>query len=259
MPATVPPTQVSREAEKPAAAPAVPPAAVEAPKPANQNFRRQFRAGTTQQTSTQTAPAAAAVTPRDVVVDKPQTQQISGAAVPVATGAKPEDKTQAQTTVPAAAAIPLAGAVAGTGAVAQTRAIEKASAVTKAAEKTSTAPSTKRGIPLPFIGGGSADTTEPFYVSGRIPLPKRIIHAKLRKEETRYDIKNVSRPEDSREEEIVGRPKSKYKLSKQAEIIRKIIEDKKIIIKKEKEEKLGKNPMVNTEPELKHNQLDQGS
>jgi hypothetical protein len=112
---------------------------------------------------------------------------------------------------------------------------------------------------IPFGGGGSADTTEPFYVAGRIPLPKRIIHAKLRKEETRYDIKNVSRPEDSREEEIVGRPKSKYKLSKQAEIIRKIIEDKKIIIKKEKEEKLGKNPMVNTEPELKHNQLDQGS
>ena len=117
-----------------------------------------------------------------------------------------------------------------------------------------------RRIPAFDIGGsGSPQPTEPFYVSGRIPLPKRIIHAKLRKEETRYDIKNVSRPEDSREEEIVGRPKSKYKLSKQAEIIRKIIEDKKIIIKKEKEEKLGKNPMVNTEPELKHNQLDQGS
>jgi hypothetical protein len=117
-----------------------------------------------------------------------------------------------------------------------------------------------RRIPAFDIGGsGSPQPTEPFYVSGRIPLPKRIIHAKLRKEETRYDIKNVSRPEDSREEEIVGRPKSKYKLSKQAEIIRKIIEDKKIILKKEKEENLGKNPMVNTEPELKHNQLDQGS
>jgi hypothetical protein len=45
-------------------------------------------------------------------------------------------------------------------------------------------------------GSGIPQSTDPFYVSGRIPLPKRIVQAKLRKEETRYDIKNVSRPED---------------------------------------------------------------
>jgi hypothetical protein len=260
---TPPPAAVSREAEKPAAAPPAPPAAVEAPKPANQNFRRQFRAGTTQQTSPQTAPAAAEVTPRDIAADKPQTQQIPGAAVPVATGAKPEDKTQAQTTVPAAVAVPLAGAAAGAGAAAQTRAATKATAATKAAEKTATAPNKRRYIELPFGSSGSASGATSAEIFNRSHVPSRIsIPHKRRKahfEETRYDIKNVARPENSRDEEIVGRPRSKYKLSKQAEIIRKVVEEQKIIIKKDKEEKMGKNPLVDTEPKLKHHTLDQES
>jgi hypothetical protein len=48
-------------------------------------------------------------------------------------------------------------------------------------------------------------------------------------------------------------------MTRHAEIVRKIIEDKKIIITKNKEENMGKNPLVDTEPKLKHQQLDQGS
>ena len=46
---------------------------------------------------------------------------------------------------------------------------------------------------------------------------------------------------------------------KQAEIIRKVVEEKKITLSKKKEEKMGKNPMVDTEPKLKYQELDQGS
>lgn len=226
-----PPAQVSREAEKPAAEPAVP-----------------------------ASPAVPSVTAPTTVsreiddASKPKTQQIPGAAVPTA-AAKPEVKPQeTSVNIPASVA---SATLAGVSTTTQTKAAEKTSAISKAAEKTATAPNkAEKNINLP--SSGTVNTSEPFYVSGKTPLPKRLVHAKLRKEETRYDIKNVARPEDKREEEIVGRPKSKYKLSKQTEIIRKIIEDKKIIIKN-KEEKMGKNPLVNTEPELKHNQLDQGS
>jgi hypothetical protein len=230
------PATVSRETEKPAGVPSP----VDVP-----------------------APTTATVTPRDIAADKPQTQQIPGAAVPVATGAKPEDKTQAQTTVPAAVAVPLAGAAAGAGAAAQTRAATKATAATKAAERTATAPSRPaRGVPLPFGGsGGASDNSAEIFNRSHVPSRISIPHKRRKAhfEETRYDIKNVARPENSRDEEIVGRPRSKYKLSKQAEIIRKVVEEQKIIIKKDKEEKMGKNPLVDTEPKLKHHTLDQES
>jgi len=127
-------------------------------------------------------------------------------------------------------------------------------------------PGLSRRLFTPDIGGGGAAPTTPEIetIFGRSHVPSRIsIPHKRRKahfEETRYDIKNVARPEDNRDEEIVGRPKSpKSKYTKQAEIIRKVVEEQKIIIKKDKEEKMGKNPLVDTEPKLKHHTLDQES
>ena len=87
-----------------------------------------------------------------------------------------------------------------------------------------------------------------------------MVPATVKLPDIRYDIKNVARPNDTRDEEIVGRPNSpRSKYTKQAEIIRKVYEEQKIILKKEKEKKLGKNPLVDTEPKLKHITLDQGS
>lgn len=127
---------------------------------------------------------------------------------------------------------------------------------------------TKRLPPLmPDFGAGMVTASEPAAIYGRKALISRVAHPYRRKiaaheykEETRYDIKNVARPDDSREDSIVGRPKDgKSKYTKQAEIIRKVVEEKKIIINKKKEENQGKNPLVDTEPTLKYNPLDQGS
>lgn len=87
---------------------------------------------------------------------------------------------------------------------------------------------------------------------------------KEEKELSRYNIKSVARPEDKREEPIVPRPNSDRNktMSRLAQLVHKVYEEKKVLVtidKKKKEEGLGKNPLVNLEPELKHNQLDQGS
>lgn len=117
---------------------------------------------------------------------------------------------------------------------------------------------------IPGLGGGLSLVDPNKTTEKRIPVTSRFAVPHKRRqahfEETRYDIKNVSRPEDKREDSTVGRPndgKSKY--TKQAEIIRKVVEEKKIVINKKKEENLGKNPLVDTEPTLKYNPLDQGS
>ena len=119
-------------------------------------------------------------------------------------------------------------------------------------------------IPLILPAGGGTPISEPSAASARVPILSRIAIPHKRKqahfEETRYDIKNVARPDENRNDSIVGRPKdNKSKYTKQAEIIRKVVEEKKIILNKKKEENQGKNPLVDTEPTLKYNPLDQGS
>lgn len=142
--------------------------------------------------------------------------------------------------------------------------------------ETATAPAPSTKIPTPTKGtdslkrgrginlGGGTSLTEPSAAAARVPVPSRIAIPHKRRqahfEETRYDIKNVARSNDKRNDAVVGRSKSdKSKYTKQAEIIRKVFEEKKITLSKKKEEKMGANPMVNTEPKLKHQELDQGS
>lgn len=117
---------------------------------------------------------------------------------------------------------------------------------------------------IPGLGGGLGPSEPNQTTDKRVPVTSRFaVPHKRRKahfEETRYDIKNVARPEDKREDSIVGRPnEGKSKYTKQAEIIRKVVEEKKIVINKKNEENQGKNPLVDTEPTLKYNPLDQGS
>lgn len=118
---------------------------------------------------------------------------------------------------------------------------------------------------LPGLGGGAMGLIDPNQTTDkRVPVTSRFAVPHKRRqahfEETRYDIKNVARPEDKREDSIVGRPnEGKSKYTKQAEIIRKVVEEKKIVINKKKEENQGKNSLVDTEPTLKYNPLDQGS
>jgi len=118
---------------------------------------------------------------------------------------------------------------------------------------------------FPFPSTSGKTYTEPFYRSDMHKNPTSISKAKIRKfehhkeEYNRKEIEAVGRP-GSKRKENVGRPDSKNDaLTRQTEIVRKIIEDKKIVIKKNKEEKMGLNPLVDTEPKLKHQQLDQGS
>ena len=120
----------------------------------------------------------------------------------------------------------------------------------------------RRDYPLP--AGGGTSISEPSAAAARVPILSRIAIPHKRKqahfEETRYDIKNVARPDENRNDSIVGRPKdNKSKYTKQAEIIRKVVEEKRIILNKKKEENQGKNPLVDTEPTLKYNPLDQGT
>jgi hypothetical protein len=118
---------------------------------------------------------------------------------------------------------------------------------------------------FPFPSTSGKTYTEPFYRSDMHKNPTSISRAKIRKfehhkeEYERKEIEAVGRP-GSKRKENVGRPDSKNDaLTRQTEIVRKIIEDKKIVIKKNKEENMGLNPLVDTEPKLKHQQLDQGS
>jgi hypothetical protein len=118
------------------------------------------------------------------------------------------------------------------------------------------------------LAAGSNDVSSPTSLPNNVKLgdkPPRVISkakARIHHEEAEIDrklISNVGRPNEKRDE-IVGRPDSpRSKYTKQAEIVRKIIEDKKLIIKSNKEKNLGKNPLVDTEPNLKRVELDQGS
>jgi len=117
---------------------------------------------------------------------------------------------------------------------------------------------------IPLIGGSGTSISEPSAAYARVPVPTRIAMAHKRKvahfEETRYDIKNVARPDDKKDESIVARANdTRSKYTRHAEIIRKIIEDKKLILNIKKEKNQGKNPLVDTEPKLNNQELDQGS
>jgi hypothetical protein len=113
-------------------------------------------------------------------------------------------------------------------------------------------------------GAGLTPATLPnnLKLGHKNPVFKHKAKARIHHEEAEIDrklISNVGRPNEKRDE-IVGRPDSpRSKYTKQAEIVRKIIEDKKLIIKSNKEKNLGKNPLVDTEPKLKRVELDQGS
>jgi hypothetical protein len=136
---------------------------------------------------------------------------------------------------------------------------------TRAAEKGKEEGSTKqrRRLRLPPFGFGSGtDSPTPsmrggYQVSGTASRARSRIEFK--EEMSRNDIEAVARKNTKRTDPVVGRPDSDRSktMSRNAQIISKIIEDKKIIIKKEKEKNLGANPLVDTEPKLNHHSLDQ--
>jgi hypothetical protein len=150
----------------------------------------------------------------------------------------------------------------------------------RAAEKPSAAPAPKKpggkgkgkGKTPFFPFGGGAEETPGTAGGGSLQIGGSArwgiypsgASMKEEKELSRYNIKSVARPEDKREEPIVPRPNSDRNktMSRLAQLVHKVYEEKKVLVtidKKKKEEGLGKNPLVNLEPELKHNQLDQGS